>query len=309
MTVKKKRKLITVIIVSSVLLAFVILFAIRIAGSKLFAGKETEETTAYPVSAAVVKPGKIYDTLTYTGDVHAEKEALIYSLVQARVTKYNYKEGDTVNKGDALVILDREQTWNKYKPVIVKAPVSGIVAVNYLDIGEVATTETALSLVVGGEGVNVYIQVPDKELSQIKTGMKAELTVPTAPGKTYRGIVERVSPVIERTTRTSQVEIKITDSDGSLRSGMFGDIIIVIDEKTNVLLIPLDSVLYEKEGRQGPYCFVVENNIVKKRTLVIGIVQTDIVEVVSGLKVGDKVVTLGKENLSDGSTIKIIESF
>jgi membrane fusion protein, multidrug efflux system len=305
---ENKRKMIIKIVAGSVLLVFVILVGFRVVGSKLFSGNGTEETAAYPISVAVTGTGTIDDTLAYTGDIHAEKEALIYSLVQGRVTKYNYKEGDKINKGAALVILDREETWDKYKPVIVESPISGTVAVNYLDTGERATTNTALSLVVGGGGVNVYIQVPDKELSRINTGMKARLTVPTAPGKTYQGIVERVSPVIERTTRTSQVEIKITDSDGSLRSGMFGDIIIVIDENPNALLIPLDSVLFEKEGRQGPYCFIVESNIVKKRTLTIGIVQNDIVEVLSGLKVGDKVVTLGKENLSDGSIIKIIES-
>jgi multidrug efflux pump subunit AcrA (membrane-fusion protein) len=307
--VTKKNRRITLFILFPVILGLLILIVIRLGGSKLFAKEALSEAVANPVSAAVVKTGTISNTLSFTGDLHADEEALVYSMVNGRVVKYNHKEGDKVSKGTPLVTLEREETWDQFKPVIVESPISGTVATNYLTTGERATPQTPLSLVVGGGGITVYIKVPDKELSRIKKDMKAELTVTTAPGVVYEGTVERVSPVIDRTTRTSQVEIHISDADGPLRSGMFGNVTIILEEKDDALLIPAESVIFEKEGKEEPYCFVIEKNIAKKRALTVGITQKDMVEVVSGLKAGDKVATLGKENLSDGTAVRIVESF
>ncbi len=207
--VNKNRRFALIILIP-VALALMVLIGIRFGGSKLFAKEGVNETTASPVSAVVVNIGTISDTLSYTGDLHAEEEALVYSMVNGRVVKYNHKDGDKVSKGSPLVTLEREETWDGFKPVIVESPISGTVATNYLTTGERATPETPLALVVGGGAITVNIKVPDKEVARIDKGMKAELTVATAPGVVYEGTVERVSPVIDRTTRTSQVEIRIS---------------------------------------------------------------------------------------------------
>jgi len=303
---KDKKRIVVVSIIAVVAVALLALLTVRILHSKLFAAKETETVRKNPVSVAEARLGTVRDTLFYTGDIHAEKEALVYSLVTGRVTRYNYKEGERVVKGAPLVTLEREETWDQFKPVIVEAPISGTVAVNYLDLGERATPQTPLSLVVGGNPIKVIVRVPDTELSRIKEGMRADVTVPTVPGQAYGGIVERVSTVIERTTRTAEVEISIKGHDSALRAGMFGDVTLILSEKTDALVIPFESLLFEREGMQGPYCFVVVDGAAKKRSLVLGIVQDDIVEVVSGLSAADRVVTLGKENLSDGSAVTIV---
>ncbi len=90
---------------------------------------------------------------------------------------------------------------------------------------------------------------------------------------------------------------------------MFGNVTIILEEKSDALLIPAGSVIFEKEGNEDPYCFVIEKNVAKKRALTVGITQKDVIEVVSGLTAGDKVATLGKENLSDGTAVRIVESF
>ncbi len=305
---KDKKKIAIVSIIAVIAVAFLALLTVRVLHSKLFASKKAEEVKKYPVSVVEARKGTIRETLFYTGDLHAEKEALVYSLVNGRVTKYNYKEGDEVSKGVPLVILEREETWDEFKPVIVEAPISGTVAVNYLNIGERATPTTPLSLIVGGNPIKVIIRVPDTELSKIKEGMKAHVTVPTIPDKVYDGVVDRVSTVIDRTTRTAEVEVSITEHDTGLRAGMFGDVTIILSEKENALVIPFESLLFEKEGMQGPYCFVVAGGVAKMRRLTIGVVEDENVEVISGVVAGDKIVTLGKENLSDGAAVQIIAS-
>jgi multidrug efflux pump subunit AcrA (membrane-fusion protein) len=306
--VKDKKRIIVVSVVAVILITFIVLVAVRLVQSKLFAKKETEKVKGNPVTIVEARIDTMRNTLFYTGDLHAEKEVLVYSLVPGRIVRYNFKEGQPVTKGAAMVILEREETWDQFKPIIVAAPISGRVAANYLDIGERATSQTPLSLIVGGSPIKVFIRVADTELGKIREGMKVDVTVPTVPGVTYNGLVERISPVIERTTRTSQVEITIKDHDSSLRAGMFGDVTIILSEKADALVIPFEALLFEREGRESPYCYIVIHDSARKRPLTLGIVEDDSVEVISGLAKGDKVVTLGKENLSDGTPVVPVPS-
>jgi multidrug efflux pump subunit AcrA (membrane-fusion protein) len=306
--VKDKRKIVLVSVAAAIIVVLVGVLAVRILHSKLFTGKETEEVKKNAVSVHKAYKGTIRNTLFYTGDLHAEKEVLVYTLVPGRIVRYNFKEGQEVVKGATLVVLEREETWDEFKPIIVPAPISGRIAANYLDIGVRATPQTPLSLIVGGNPLKVFIRVPDTELSKIGEGMKVEVTVPTVPGKIYGGVVARVSPVIERTTRTSQVEISIKDHDSAIRAGMFGDATIILAEKDNALVIPSESLLFEREGRQGPYCYVVTDGVAHKRPLTLGIMEEETVEVVAGLAAGDEVVTLGKENLSDGTPVVVVST-
>ncbi|MBN1573452.1 MAG: efflux RND transporter periplasmic adaptor subunit [Deltaproteobacteria bacterium] len=304
---EKRSKRILYIVTAIIAVLFLMLVVNRILHSKLFADKE-EEVKKDPVTVIKAKNGTVRRTLFYTGDLHAEKEVTVYSVVPGKVIRYNYKEGDSVAKGAALVLLERAETWDEFKPVVVESPISGVVAINHLDRGEFATTQTPLSMVVGGRGINVLIKVTDIEFASIKNGMDAELTVPALPGKFFKGKISKVAPVIRRDTRTAPVEIFFENEDRLLMSGMFGDIRIIIEEKEGAINIPLDTMLFEKEGMVGPYCFIVEGGkVAKKRKLETGIIDEGKVEILSGLKVGDKVVDLGKESLKDGSEIVIIE--
>jgi multidrug efflux pump subunit AcrA (membrane-fusion protein) len=306
--VKDKKKIIIVSVAAVIAVLFIAVIAVRLIQSKLFADKETGEVAGNPVSVVEARVDTIRNTLFYTGDLHAEKEVLVYSLVTGRLVRYNFREGQDVAKGAPIAILEHEETWDQFKPIIVAAPISGRVAANYLDIGERATPQTPLALIVGGNPIKVFINVPDTELSRITEGMKVEVTVPTVPGAMYSGAVERISPVIERTTRTSRVEITIRDHDGKLRAGMFGDATIILSENTDALVIPFESILFDREDRQGPYCYVVIDNSARRRPLTLGVIDGESAEVISGLAKGDKVVTLGKENLSDGTPVVVVPS-
>lgn len=305
---ENKTKKIVFIVFAILTVLFVGLIVSRILQSKLFADKKVEEIKRDAVTVVKIGEGTIRETLFYTGDLHAEREVNVHSVVTGKVIRYNYSEGDRVKKGSTLVLLERTETWDEFKPVVVESPISGIVAINYLDKGELATPQTPLSMVVGGKGIKVAIKVTDIELGMIKKGMKAELKVPPFPGKIFNGVVSKVAPVIRRETRTASVEILFENEDHMLLSGMFGDIRIIVETKENVIIVPYDTLLFEKVGKVGPYCFVLEGEkIVKKRNLKTGMIEEEKVEVIEGLKVGELVIDLGKESLKDGKEVLAIE--
>jgi len=306
--VEKKHKKIIIGIMAVVAVLFLFLTIFRISHSKIFKTETVDTVKKSSVSVVAARMETIRNTLFYTGDIHAKNEATLYTLVTGRIAKYNFHDGDRVNDGDVVVVLERIENWDEFMPVLVKSPISGTLAFTYLNAGELATPQTPLALIVGGGGSVVSILVPDTELVLIKRGMEAELRVPTNPDSVFSGTVTNVSTAVEKITRTARVEIACDDRGGNLLSGMFGDVTIILEKKDNALVIPSESLLYDGEGKTLPYCFVVSSEIAHKAPLTLGIVEKGKVEVTSGLNAGDNVVTLGKENLKEDSPVTIIKS-
>lgn len=260
-----------------------------------------------PVVVSEVSLGTIEDTLFYTGDIHALAEAEVYSVAAGTIIAYYCDEGDAVRKGQILVTLQRQETWDVYMPVTVRAPISGIVARNYLDAGELATESTPLVLIVSGDEMKAVIKVPEAEMGKITLGMKAELTVPSIEDHVFTGEVSEISPVLNTDTRTCRMVV-LFDNDGmNLVAGMFGYVSVIIEEKSDAVCVPALSVLYESEGREAPYCFVVEGDTAHRRPLETGIVSDDQIEVLSGVEVGESIVVSGQEGLEDGGTVIVTE--
>ena len=260
-----------------------------------------------PVAVSEVFVGTIKETLFFTGDIHALSEAEVYSVASGTIIRYLCTEGDSVRKDQILVTLERQETWDVYMPVTVRAPISGIVARNYLDAGELATESTPLVLIVAGDGMKAVIKVPEVDMHKIDLGMEAELTVPSIENHVFTGEVNEISPVLDTNTRTCRMTI-LFDNDGmNLVAGMYGYVSVITKEKSDAVCIPSISVLYEEEGRKKPYCFVIEDDTAHRRSLEVGIISDDLIEVISGIESGERVVISGQEGLEDGGLVIITE--
>ena len=260
-----------------------------------------------PVVVSEVSLGTIEDTLFYTGDIHALSEAEVFSVATGTIIRYLCEEGDAVRKGQILVTLQRQETWDVYMPVTVRAPISGIVARNYLDAGELATESTPLVLIVAGDEMKAIIKVPESEMGMITLGMKAELTVPSIEDHVFTGEVSEISPVLDTVTRTCRMTIRFENDGMSLVAGMYGYVSIITEEKTDVVCVPGVSVLFDEDGREESYCFVIEDDTAHRRSLEVGIIADDRIEVLSGVEVGELVVVSGQEGLEDGEPVVVIE--
>jgi len=302
-----KQKKVVLLVGAAIILFFLVVIGFRISQSKLFAKPKMFEPPPIPVVMAPAQMGEILMTLTYPGDLHGEREATVYSLVTGRVVSYNHREGDAVEKGETVVVLEREEKWNKYKPVLIAAPLSGRIAEVYLEVGGYATPQTPLCLIIGGKSIRADLHIPDPELLSIRPGMEAFLSVPTIPEKTFSGSVTNISPFIASGTRTGEVEVSFDNNDASLLPGMFGDVTIVIERKDNAVVIPIAAILYEGDGLSMPYVFVINGDIVSKRSVELGIREVERAEVILGLVAGENVVTTGKENLSEGTRVMVVE--
>ena len=148
------------------------------------------------------------------------------------------------------------------------------------------------------------INLPEKNLGDIKTGQHVYVTSYVFPNDTLKGIVAEISPVVSKETRTFKCKLDISNPDLKLRPGMFVKSDIVIQRKTDVILIPKEYVLSDARGKR---VFVVQQQTARERRITTGLENQEMVEVTNGLEVNLKLVIKGFETLRDRAKVNVIQ--
>ena len=180
-----------------------------------------------------------------------------------------------------------------------------IVAARMVDEGDTVAANTPLLRIVELDPILGVIQVTERDYAFLETAPPVELRTDAFPGETFRGRLERVSPVFDQNTRQARVELKIPNADLRLRPGMFIRATIVLAAEDGATIVPA-SALTERGDETG--VFVVEEGArtVRWRPVRLGIRQGDDVQVRGEGLVG-RVVTLGQQLVKDGSAVFIPE--
>ncbi len=148
------------------------------------------------------------------------------------------------------------------------------------------------------------VQLPEKYISDIKTGQLVKLTNYTIPEDTIIGHVTQLSPAITAETRTFKGTVSIDNQNYLLRPGMFVKADIVTDRKDSVIVIPKSIILSRQRGKT---VFIVDRGVAAERIIETGLENITEVEVTRGLDKNERVVTGGFETLSNRSKVKIIK--
>jgi len=184
----------------------------------------------------------------------------------------------------------------------IKAPVDGVIAELYISEGSTIGPQAPVALQVSNE-VEVSIEVEEGRIRQVFKGQDVSLQVSAYPGQEFPAKVTSVAPVADQDTRTFTVKITPVDQEGLLRSGMYANALLLIDEKKDTLLVPRDAVTMAGDQE---FVFVADGNTVDKREVTTGLANDGQIEILSGLEPGETVVTAGQPNLVDGAKIEVV---
>jgi len=216
----------------------------------------------------------------------------------------------------------------------IRAPISGIVSERFIKVGNMVTVNQSIFRVTDFDPLLAVLHVPEKELSKLRVGFPAELTADASLEQTFSARILRISPVVSSETGTFKVTVGVTDKTRKLKPGMFTRINIVYDVHENTLLVPKDAIL--TEDIESSVFIVREENeseleeveksevtkdsttdsepekstkslIVSKQKVTTGYINSTHVEILSGVKFGDIVVTTGLSSLRDGAKVKVVE--
>jgi RND family efflux transporter MFP subunit len=183
---------------------------------------------------------------------------------------------------------------------IISSPVNGFVARRHSDAGAYVSQNQPVVDVVDISTVRLIANIVEKDLRRIEAGEAARVEVDAYPGETFDGRVARVAPVLDPATRTAQIEVEIPNPGNRLKPGMYARVNLTIEQRANALTVP-SNALVNIDGKRG--VFLAQNNTAAFRGVDIGIEDTARVEVLSGVKDGDRVVTTGAGALQNGDRI------
>lgn len=188
----------------------------------------------------------------------------------------------------------------QYQMTRFLAPFDGIIDAVFLKEGENIIPGMPAIRIVNQSDYKVVAELAETYAPKINTGYEAEITLPDL-NKIITSKLSSSSKVINPLNRTVTIEVKIP-SEENLRPNMLAYIRIKNYENKSAFKIPINAILTDHEGS---YTYVVEKNIVKKRTLVIGETYKEQAEIKSGLKAGDKVIVIGQQDVVNGQKVKV----
>ncbi|MBL8870947.1 MAG: efflux RND transporter periplasmic adaptor subunit [Planctomycetaceae bacterium] len=168
--------------------------------------------------------------------------------------------------------------------------------------GSLLRPGTEVFKLVLGKTLKLRLAIPEANFENIQTGQTVEITTSTSKDNVL-GTVKRISPTIDRNTRTVMVEIEVPNHDGSLRAGSFVRGRIITGETAEALLIPQEG-LYSFAGITK--IFVMENGVAREHKVTVGEKSGDFVELVSPtLPRNAIIITSGQKQLSDGISVTL----
>ena len=192
----------------------------------------------------------------------------------------------------------------------LRAPFSGVISGKYFEDGEiysgtpVATIgKPAIVSIVQINQLKALIGVSASYFPFVNKGMVAEITSDIYTDLILKGLITKIYPTIDQTTKTFTVELTIQNSSLKLRPGMFAKIQLDLGEG-KAILVP-NIALIKQTGTNDMYVFVNKNNIAHKITVKTGRMIDDKIEILQGLNEGDEIVVVGQNKLEDQSQLSV----
>lgn len=185
------------------------------------------------------------------------------------------------------------------------APFSGVIAARYADNGMNVIAGQQIYKLVDISTVNVVISVPEDEISSISNGAKAQIKVKAADGATLEGRVTEKGITANAVSHTYDVKISTANPSRRLMPGMVCEVTLTGNrnegQQQHAIVIPQSCIKLDTDGLR--FVWVDVNNVARQRAITTGDFVDGGIEVLQGLKNGDKVITDGSQKVSEGMKI------
>ncbi|PKP44274.1 MAG: efflux RND transporter periplasmic adaptor subunit [Bacteroidetes bacterium HGW-Bacteroidetes-13] len=204
-----------------------------------------------------------------------------------------------------------EQLKSQLAKTVVKASFSGVIDDVITDQGQVVMSgQSQLFRLVNLDEMYVKADIPENYLSNVSVNSEVQVEIPSL-GKNYVGKVRQVGSFINPNNRSFSVEISIPNPDKLLRPNQIARLLINDYTNPNGILIP-ENIIKENSLSQKIAYVVSETDAqneakVTEVQLELGYTSGTFVEIISGLKVGQKIVAEGSKNIEDQQKVKIVQ--
>lgn len=188
----------------------------------------------------------------------------------------------------------------------LRSPIDGVLNDRFADAGEFAPPGVPLAHVVDARSVKIAAEVSERYAPGLAAGMQATIIPDAFPGDTLVGRVSFVGEAVNASNRTVPVEIVIANPGAKLKPEMIARVSIVRSNGARTILV--DERVVQLVDRGTMIVFVENNGTAEQRQVRIGTRQGSLVEIVEGLKPGDRLITSGFQRLVNGQPVAVADT-
>ena len=182
-----------------------------------------------------------------------------------------------------------QRTGTVPETIKVFAPRTGLIASIAIAEGMYVPPEMTMMSITDHSSIWVMSEVFESQLGQVHPGMNAEIRVTGYPGRSWMGKVNYIYPDLQADTRTARLRISVDNSDLALRENMYASVKLETSRHDNVLTIPEEALI--RTARGDRVVLALGDGRFKPVGVIAGVTVGDTLEILDGLKEGDRVVT------------------
>jgi RND family efflux transporter MFP subunit len=209
-------------------------------------------------------------------------------------------------RDNAAAALKSAQDMKAFEQI--RAPFAGTITARFIDVGFLVTSGSVTSVhtlfdLIQSDPVRVLVQVPQADISSVKPGAPATITVDQYPDEAFAGKIARDAGAFDPTSRTLLLEIDVPNPDGRLFAGMYAHARFSLPSPTAALLIPNNAILIDAKGSR--IVVVDASNQIHIKSVKLGRDFGTKREILSGLDPQDRVVQNPADDLHEGMPVSI----
>ena len=274
------------------------------AGGMMKGGRRGGGSTVVSVKTQLLADTTLHGYISTNGEIESQNSVNVFPDVSGKVMETTVMLGSSVKRGDIIAYVDPSAPGQYYKKSPVYAPISGSIISTPLKNGTTVSTSTAIAIIGDIKNLQVNADIPERYVAVLKTGLKADISVEAYPGVIFKATVTRVSPVVDASSRTKEVILHFDQRDDRINAGMFGKVKLYTEDYSGAVTMPSDSLV---QNGDSYFAYVVnDDSTVSKREVTLGKSVDGVVQILTGLNAGEKVVVQGQTSLGDGSKVQDI---
>ena len=190
---------------------------------------------------------------------------------------------------------------NNLNLTVLTADRSGVIGNTLFEVGQVAGPGMPVAIIVDDSTKEVNISLTEKQYSKYSVGMSCTVTFWALPDVVVHGVIKEIAGTPNPSTGTYDAKISLTDAPENVVIGMTAQVSFG-DTDMNKIIVPLTAI----DGKDGKNkVWIVDNNKVRPVIVEVGKYTSDGIEIISGIKKGDRIVTAGIKQLTDGEEVRL----
>lgn len=214
----------------------------------------------------------------------------------------NQEELDKVLAERDLAKANTRQARVEYDQGFTRAPISGLVNHLFVEEGEFVDRGKPLVELVNVDQVNVNVNVPELDVRFLKKGQQTMVRVDAFPDREVPGMIDFVAYKADPATKTFLVKVRIDNPGHDIRPGMIARVVFVRRIIPDALSAPLFALI-DKGGER--ILFVEKDGVAHARTVTIGVIEGDRVQITAGIEPGDRLIVTGHRDVEEGMRVQV----